>query len=110
MEASHIEPFMPLDDEFVVKGRSGVSVLKNSTLDPFLRNCDVNTLFLLGFATHVCVESTLREAHDLSFNACVVHDGCAEFETTQHDHVRRHVIHHFGDKVSVSDLIEKMEE
>lgn len=110
MGSSYAEPFRPHDDEFVVNGRSGASALKNSTLDPFLRNSDVNTLFLLGFATHVCVESTLREAHDLGYNAYVVHDGCASFETAQHDHVRRHVIHHFGDEVSASDLIEKMEE
>jgi len=103
------EPFVPQPGEFIVQGRSGASVLKNSTLDPYLRNTDVRTLFLMGFATHVCVESTLRDAHDLGYNAIVVHDACAAFDRTQHDHVREHVIHHFGEEVSADGLIHRME-
>jgi len=103
------EPFAPQTGEFTAQGRSGASVLKNSTLDPYLRNNDIRTLFLMGFATHVCVESTLREAHDLGYNAVVVHDGCAAFNNGQHDHVRRHVIHHFGEQVSADALITRME-
>ena len=108
--ATFVAPFEPHDGEFVLKGRSGASVLKNATLDPFLRNNDINTLFLMGFATHVCVESTLREAHDLGYNAYVVEDACAAFEKAQHEHVRRHVIHHFGEETNASALIARMSE
>lgn len=104
------EPFTPRSNEYVIAGRSGASVLKNSTLDPYLRNNDVRTLLLMGFATHVCVESTLREAHDLGYNAIVVHDGCAAFDVAQHAHVREHVIHHFGAEISASALISVMEQ
>ncbi len=108
--AAFVTPFEPQDGEFVLKGRSGASVLKNATLDPFLRNNDINTLFLMGFATHVCVESTLREAHDLGYNAYVVEDACAAFEEAQHEHVRRHVIPHFGEETSAAVLIARMSE
>ncbi len=108
--AAFVAPFVPREGEFVLKGRSGASVLKNATLDPFLRNNDINTLFLMGFATHVCVESTLREAHDLGYNAYVVEDACAAFEAAQHEHVRRHVIHHFGEETDASTLIARMSE
>lgn len=107
--ARPVEPFVPRDGEFVVAGRSGGSALKNSTLDPFLRNRKINTLFLMGFATHVCVESTLREAHDLGYNAYLVEDACAAFEQAQHDHVRRHVVHHFGEETNAAELITRME-
>lgn len=103
-----IEPFSPRKGEFVTAGRSGASVLKNSTLDPFLRNQDINTLFLMGFATHVCVESTLREAHDLGYNAYVVEDACSAFTQSQHDHVREHVIHHFGGETNAKELISRI--
>jgi len=107
--AERVEPFVPRAGEFVAVGRSGASVLKNSTLDPFLRNNDINTLVLMGFATHVCVESSLREAHDLGYNAWMVTDGCAAFDRSQHDHVCRHVVHHFGASTEASALIERLE-
>jgi nicotinamidase-related amidase len=97
-------PFAPLQGEFVVSGRSGASVLKNSTLDPFLRNRRIDTLFLMGFATHVCVESSLREAHDMGYNAYLVEDACAAFERAQHEHVRKHVVRHFGAETNTAEL------
>lgn len=102
------EPFSPRAGEFLVAGRSGASVLKNSTLDPYLRNNDIRTLLLMGFATHVCVESTLREAHDLGYNAILVHDACAAFEEAQQQHVRSHVVPHFGQEISALRLISHM--
>ncbi len=107
--AERVEPFVPRTGEFDAVGRSGASVLKNSTLDPFLRNNDINTIVLLGFATHVCVESSLREAHDLGYNAWMVTDGCAAFDRTQHDHVCQQVVHHFGAATDADTLIERIE-
>jgi nicotinamidase-related amidase len=102
--AAFVPPFVPQHGEFVAQGRSGASVLKNATLDPFLRNSDVRTLYLAGFATHVCVESTLRDAHDLGYDPVLVQDACAAFTREQHDHVRRAVLPHFGREAGVEDL------
>jgi nicotinamidase-related amidase len=54
-------PFEPQDDEYIVRGRSCASVLKNSTLNVYLRNNRLDTVIFMGFSTHVCVESNLRE-------------------------------------------------
>lgn len=102
-------PFEPRLGEFVATGRSGASVLKNSTLDPFLRNNDIRTLYLCGFATHVCVESTLREAHDLGLDPWVVEDCCAAFNAAQQAHVLDDVVHHFGRRVTSRMLIDVVE-
>ena len=107
--ANFSPPFEPLAREFVVKGRSGASVLKNSNLDAYLRNNDIRTIYLCGFATHVCVESTLREAHDLGLDAWLVADCCAAFTAAQHDHVLEHVVHHFGRCIKSETLIAAME-
>ncbi|MGU7775206.1 isochorismatase family cysteine hydrolase [Burkholderia sp. MR1-5-21] len=107
--AEFMPPFVPERDEFVTQGRSGASVLKHSTLDPFLRNNRIDTLVLMGFATHVCVESTLREAHDLGIDCWIVTDGCAAFNEAQHDHVVRHVLHHFGAGIDAVTLIRHMQ-
>lgn len=109
LRASFREPFVPQPYEFVVKGRSGASVLRNSNLDAYLRNNDIRTVYLCGFATHVCVESTLREAHDLGLDPWIVADCCAAFTESQQQHVLEHVVHHFGRTTDSTCLIAAME-
>ncbi|MFB7618804.1 cysteine hydrolase family protein [Kitasatospora sp. NPDC056181] len=95
--AEFAEAFRPSPGEPVVRGRAGASAFAGSSdLDLILRRLGVTDLYLAGFATHVCVESTLREAHDRGYTAHVIHDACAAFNRAQQDHVREHVIHHFG--------------
>ncbi len=103
--ADFTAPFVPREEEFVVTGRSGASVFKNSTLDAYLRNNDINTVILMGFAVHVCVESSLREAHDLGYNVYVVTDACGAFETVQNKYFTEHIAHHFGETVTTQDLL-----
>ncbi|ENO84590.1 cysteine hydrolase [Thauera linaloolentis] len=99
------EPFTPRRGEFVVAGRSGASVITNSNLDPYLRNNRVDHLYLMGFALHVCVESTLRHAHDLGYEVTVVSDAAPAFTAQQQEHVIEHVIHHFGRSVTTAELL-----
>jgi len=108
--AQFVAPFVPEEDEFVAVGRSGASVLKNSTLDPFLRNNDINTLVIMGFATHVCVESTLREGHDLGYNVHVVTDASGAFTADQQEHFETHILHHFGAGVTTEQLVRTLAE
>ena len=107
--AAFVPPFIPLPGEFIVHGRSGASVLKNSTLDLFLRNNRIDTLFLTGFATHVCVEPTLRDAHDSGLNVFVVKDACAAFTRAQDEHFYQHILHHFGASIDVATLVKRLE-
>lgn len=102
------EPFTPQKGEFVVAGRSGASVITNSNLDPYLRNNQVDHIYLLGFALHVCVESTLRHAHDLGYEVTVISDAAPAFTAEQQTHVLQHVIHHFGDSMTSDELIQQL--
>lgn len=106
--AEFVPPFVPGPEEYVVQGRSGASVLKNSTLDPYLRNAGVDTLVLLGFALHVCVESSLREAHDLGYNVIVPSDASGVFVPEQRTYFDQHVVHHFGEPIGTRQLLEKL--
>ncbi|MBO1012324.1 cysteine hydrolase family protein [Achromobacter sp. SD115] len=103
------EPFTPRKGEFIVAGRSGASVITNSNLDPYLRNNDINHLYLLGFALHVCVESTLRQAHDLGYEVTVVSDAAPAFTTQQQSHVLEQVVHHFGHSVTTQELLRQLQ-
>jgi nicotinamidase-related amidase len=90
------EPLQPLADEFVVTGRTGSSGFAGSNLDIWLRNNKIQDLYLAGFAAHVCVESTLREAHDKGYNPIVISDGTAAFNRHQLDYFISNIVHHFG--------------
>ena len=103
-----VAPFEPRPGEFVSQGRSGASALTNATLDAYLRNNRVDTIVLLGFATHVCIESTLRQGHDMGYDVHVVTDGVAAFEPDQQLHFERHILHHFGAGISATELIAAM--
>ena len=88
--------FAPSAQEFIASGRIGASGFAGSNLDAILRNNGIETLFLTGYATNVCVESTLREAHDRGYNAYVVSDAVSAFTREQKAFFETHIVHHFG--------------
>ncbi|WP_237360609.1 isochorismatase family cysteine hydrolase [Vibrio marisflavi] len=96
--------FLPQENEHTVTERVGASAFSGSNLDCFLRNNGITNLILAGFATHVCVESTLRSAHDLGYNTFVVTEATGSFTNMQKSYFSEHVVHHFGKEIRVSDL------
>ncbi len=88
--------YTPTPGEFVVEGRVGASAFANSNLDAYLRANGIRHVYLAGYASHVCVESTLRDAHDRGVEATVITDATAAFTQPQFDHFVNDVIHHFG--------------
>lgn len=97
--------FEPEPGEFVVSGRVGASAFAHSNLDMHLRAHDIRRLIIAGYALHVCVESTLRQAHDLGYAATLAEDACASFTAEQRRHVLEDVVHHFGRTASVGELV-----
>ncbi len=95
----------PIPGEFVVTGRVGASGFTGSNLDVFLRNNKIENLFLVGYATHVCVESTLREAHEKGYNTYLISDGTSAFNRMQQDYVLSEVVHHFGEHLTTEEFM-----
>ena len=104
--AEFVAPFVPQQNEFVVSGRSGASIFRSSNLDSYLRNNKIDTLIIMGFATHVCVESSLREAHDAGYNVFVVTDASAAFTKEQDEYFAEHILHHFGAGLTAKHLVD----
>lgn len=94
----------PLDGEFIVSGRMGASGFAGSNLDAYLRNNKIENLYLTGYATHVCVESTLREAHDIGYNTYVISDATSAFNKVQQEYFLSDIIHHFGEHLTTSEF------
>lgn len=102
--------FAPRAEEFVVSGRAGASAFSASNLDNYLRGQGITRLYLAGYATHVCIESTLRAAHDLGYEPIVLSDSTAAFTEQQQRHVLEHVVHHFGWTMPVHNFIASLEQ
>ncbi|MGI0119572.1 hypothetical protein [Zooshikella sp. RANM57] len=47
----------------------------------------------------------LRCAHDSGYNCIVVTDACGAFEQVQADYFEKHILHHFGEGCTTSELL-----
>lgn len=99
------ETVKPIEGEFIVTGRVGASGFTGSNLDAYLRNNKIENLYLVGYATHVCVESTLRDAHDKGYNTYVISDATSAFNHMQQDYVLNEIVHHFGEHLTTSEFV-----
>lgn len=97
--------FEPKAGEFIVSGRVGSSAFAGSNLDIWLRNNQIETVILAGFALHVCVESTLRAAHDLGYLSYLAQDASAAFTQAQRQYVLSDVLPHFGRSLTNAELV-----
>ncbi|UJA56044.1 isochorismatase family protein [Serratia marcescens] len=100
--------FAPRSNEFVISGRAGASAFPASDLDNYLRGQGITRLYLAGYATHVCIESTLRAAHDLGYEPVILSDATAAFTAQQQQHVLNDVVHHFGWAMMTQAFIETL--
>ena len=94
-----------MENEFIVTGRLGASGFTGSNLDTYLRNNKIENLYLVGYATHVCVESTLRDAHDKGYNTFLISDATSAFNRKQQDYVLNDIVHHFGEHLTTDEFI-----
>ena len=74
-------------------------------LDQILRDRGIRTVVVAGVQTHVCVESTLRDASARGYYVVVPGDCVGSFDRDLHDKTLRCVEMHFGDVAGSADLI-----
>ena len=64
----------PDPQDFIVKGKHGLSAFKGTDLEQQLKIIGIETLALVGFMANCCVESTMREACEKGFNVITLTD------------------------------------
>lgn len=69
-------------DYHVVKHR--VSPFYATNLEPILRVCGTEKLYLSGVSTNAVVQAAVRDAHDRDFEVFVLEDCCAAFSADEH--------------------------
>ena len=65
--------------------KPGKGAFYQTDLDLMLRNRGIDTLFVAGVTTEVCVNTTVREANDRGFRCIVLADCCASYFPEFHD-------------------------
>ena len=65
--------------------KPGKGAFYQTDFDLMLRNRSVDTLFVCGVTTEVCVNTTVREANDRGYRCIVLSDCCASYFPEFHD-------------------------
>jgi nicotinamidase-related amidase len=79
-----IPELYPLTEEPVID-KPGKGAFYQTDLELMLRNRGIDTLFVAGVTTEVCVNTTVREANDRGFRCIVLSDCCASYFPQFHE-------------------------
>ncbi len=79
-----IPELYPLRTEPVID-KPGKGAFYQTDLELMLRNRGIDTLFVCGVTTEVCVNTTVREANDRGFRCIVLSDCCASYFPEFHE-------------------------
>ncbi|HHH0459093.1 TPA: cysteine hydrolase [Yersinia enterocolitica] len=104
-QADFFQGFEPEKGEYVIRERSGSSAFAGTTLDSYLRNNHIEDIYLMGYSLRQCVESTLRNAHDLGYNTNVIYDASSGFTHEQQTSFLTDIIPFYGNAVSTQDFL-----
>ncbi len=79
-----IAQLYPIQGEPVID-KPGKGAFYQTDLELMLRNRRIDTLFVCGVTTEVCVNTTVREANDRGYRCIVVSDCCASYFPEFHE-------------------------
>ena len=81
-----------------------------TNLDLILRSRGVRSLLIAGAATHLCVESTLRDAYMLNYYIVLLEACVADSDLALHRASLKNVARHFGTVTSSTDVVKLWEQ
>ena len=93
------------DDLVVLKRRFSALVQGSSGLDQILRQKGIDTLLIVGTATNVCCESTLRDGMMMNYKCIMVSDANATHTDEEHNATLAAVAVRFGDVRTSEEVV-----
>ncbi|TMN22125.1 cysteine hydrolase family protein [Lentibacillus cibarius] len=79
-----VDELKPVEGEVIID-KPGKGAFYQTDLDVILKNKGITNLLVAGVTTHVCVQSTLREANDRGFDCLLLEDCAAAFDSKDHE-------------------------
>ncbi len=104
-----IDSIKPRDQDLVIiKNTSGV--FTSTKLELFIKNMDIEQLFVVGVITNMCVEGAARTAAEYGFDVFMIDDACAAWSPEIHKNTLRSFQMLFGYVMTTDDVIKKIKE
>lgn len=99
-----IEELKPEEDDYIVR-KHRFSAFYNTQLEEVLHGLGVETLVVVGIATNVCVESTVRDAFYRDYNVFVPREATASYTVEQEQGAIGNFDFAFARVVSLEDML-----
>jgi len=93
------------DSRDIVVTKHRHSAFSGTELDNLLRDRRIESLVIVGVQTHVCVESTLRDASARGYYVVVPRDAVGSHTHDLHEATLKSVQMHFGEVTTSAELI-----
>ena len=93
----------PVEGDIIVT-KHRYSAFHGTDLEVILRSHGVRTVVLTGVSTHVCVETTAREAFVRDYYTVVVADGSAAYLQQEHETALKLIDRFFGEITTIDHL------
>jgi nicotinamidase-related amidase len=104
-DASRLDPaLVPLEEDLVLR-KEHYSAFRETHLDPWLRERAIETVVIAGTMTHICVDTTARDAFMHGFDVVVVHDACASRPAALHASSLHALSHAFARLATTDDVV-----
>jgi len=108
-QADFFPGFEPAAGEHVVRERAGgSSVFVGTTIDGYLRNTGIFDIYLAGFSLRQCVESSMRNAHDLGYHTNVVWDASAGYTKKQQEDFLAEIAPFYANAITTQEFIKQV--
>lgn len=79
-----IGPLAPRDGDLIID-KCGKGAFYQTELDVMLRSKGIQSLIVTGVTTHVCVQTTIREANDRGYECLLITDASAAYDRRDHE-------------------------
>ena len=104
-----IDSIRPQDEDLVIiKNTSGVFTA--TSLELYLKNMQIEQLFVVGVVTNMCVEGSARIANEYGFDVFLIDDACAAWSPATHKNTLRSFQMVFGYVMTTDEAIQKIKD
>jgi ureidoacrylate peracid hydrolase len=104
-DAELVAELLPVAGDSLVVRKTRYDPFLGTGLEAELRARDVGDVVVCGVTTNVCVESTVRSAHDLDFSVRIVEDAMSSYDPVLHRASIDTMARHFATRIVLADLI-----